>query len=193
MGVDGDDDSGRDDVDDLQHQVNRQITDTERVSQIFTVTRVCRQLYIETALIQYKNNYFHFSSPSGLEAFTKQLTFVQRCAITAISIDEPYVLQRFQTLNDGGSSFNLSLPVPDMRQILPGLRKIFVKPEGVQVLSGATTEDKLIRVIGRLGIGGKGDKGLWIGCFDVLDETAILDDACGFLIKPAEDGTELSP
>ncbi|KAH6864799.1 hypothetical protein BKA58DRAFT_471995 [Alternaria rosae] len=141
---------------------------SQRVSRIFTVGRVCRQIYTETALLQYKTNCFHFDVPAFIDLFTKQLTFDQRRAI-------PRYLHWGWILSPG---------------ILG--RKIYLVPEILEWTDAPTFRDKLVKKARSLCLDVKENAGLWVGVFDVFDETAVLQDAFGFTIKSAADEAEES-
>ncbi|KAI4947475.1 hypothetical protein J4E91_006829 [Alternaria rosae] len=142
-----------------------------RISRFFTVGR-------------YKTNYFHFDVPAFIDLFTKQLTFDQRRAIPAISIGDGYLVQEFW----GDQSF----AAPELRRLFPGLRKIYLVPEILEWIDAPTSRDKLVKVARNLRLDVKESAGLWVGVFDVLDETAVLQDAFGFTIKSAVDEAEES-
>ncbi|KAI4931946.1 uncharacterized protein J4E92_003844 [Alternaria infectoria] len=144
------------------------------VDQILTVTRVCRQLYHETALLQFKTNCFHFNSMDALDLFTEKLASIQLRAITAISIGMGYMY---------GHRFHMtSRPQPHIRVFFSGLKKLFMTAGAMEIFSGATPHARLVTAVDRLSFGGDEGKGLWVGCFCVLDETAVLKDAVGFTI-----------
>ena len=144
------------------------------VDQILTVTRVCRQLYHETALLLFKTNCFHFNSMGALKLFTEKLASDQLRVITTISIGIQYTYEhRF---------YNPSRPQPHIRVLFSGLKKLFMTAGALEIVSGATPHDRLVAAVDRLAFGGDEGKGLWVGCFCVLDETAVLKDAFGFTI-----------
>ncbi|KAI4644337.1 hypothetical protein J4E93_006238 [Alternaria ventricosa] len=146
------------------------------VSRIFTVGYVCRQIYTETALLQYKTNYFHFDTPVFIDLFLMQLTFDQRRAIPAISIGDGYLVQEdwcYQAVTPGS-----------LRQF-SRLRKIYLVPEIMGWTDALTPRDKLVKMARKLRLDVTENAGLWIGLFDVFDETAVLQDAFGITIKSA--------
>ena len=146
------------------------------VSRIFTVGRVCRQIYTETALLQYKTNYFHFKTPIFIDLFIMQLTFEQRRAILAISIGDGYLVQQV---------WCHQFLTPDSLRQFSGLRKIYLVPEIMEWADAPTPRDKLAKVARELGLDVTENAGLWIGLFDIFDETVVLRDAVGFTIKSA--------
>ncbi|KAI4678804.1 uncharacterized protein J4E84_008623 [Alternaria hordeiaustralica] len=146
-----------------------------RVSNIFTVSRVCRQIYTETALLQYKTNYFHFDVPALTELFVKQLTSDQLHAIPAISIGDGYRSQEWF-----GSVCSIT---PELCRLFRGLRKVCLVPEILEWTDAPTPREKLVKVARNLRLDIKENVGLWVGLFDIFDETAVLQDAVGFTIK----------
>jgi len=148
-----------------------------RVSSIFTVSRVCRQIYTETALLQYKTNYFHFDVPAFVDLFIKHLTPEQLHAIPTISIGDGYLIQEIF-----GPVCSITR---ELRQQFTGLSKIYVVPEIMEWTKALTPLDKLIQVARNLRLDIEENAGLWVGVFDVFDETAVLQDAFGITIKSA--------
>jgi len=147
------------------------------VSQSLNVTLVCRQLYFESAPLQFKITSFHFRSLQAFKLFTEVLTSRQRSAIKAISIGHLFLSQT--------RLFSSSRESPQIhpRLSLPGLSKVYLAPDAMRHLRrGATTRDKLVQAIPLLHLDGDEGKGVWIGGFNVFDETAVLNDASGFLI-----------
>ena len=149
----------------------------KRVSQSLTVTLVCRQLYFESAPLLFEINSFNFRSVQAFELFAETLTSRQRSAIKTISISYNYVstTRLFSTSGE--------LPQIHPRLLLPGLSKVYLAPDAIEHLrDGATTREKLVEAMRLLNLGGHEGEGVWIGCFDVFDKTAVLKDAPGFLI-----------
>ena len=149
----------------------RETEEKQRVSQILTITQTCRQVYHETALLQFKSNFFQFNTVDTLGIFTKKITLHQRRAITAISIGELYMfITRRPT------------PKPHMRVLLPGLRKVCLKKNALRYFEAATTHEKLVMAVDALVLGGEEGKEVWIGCFDTRDPNAVLGEAVGLTI-----------
>ena len=151
---------------------------SSRVSSIFTVGRVCRQIYTETALLQYKTNYFHFEVPGFTYVFVKQLTSEQLHAIPAISIGDGYLSQEMF----GSACF----VTPELWRLFRGLRKVCLVPGIMEWTDAPTPREKLVKVAKDLCFDIKENAGLWVGVFDVFDETAVLQDAFGITIKSAD-------
>jgi len=152
-------------------------TGMKRVSQSLTVTLVCRQLYFESAPLQFKITSFHFRTAQAFKLFAEVLTSRQRSAIKAISIGDKFLSQTL------AFSFYREFPQIHPRLSLPGLSEVYLAPDAMRNLrSCATTHDKLGRAIRILHLDGDEGKGVWIGGFNVFDETAVLEDAPGFLI-----------
>ena len=145
--------------------------------QILTITQTCRQVYHETALLQFKSNFFHFNTVHALRIFTEDLTLNQRRAITAISIGELYM---FSTRKPTRKLY--------MRVLLPGLKKVCLKKNTLRYFEAATTHGKLVMAVDALVLGGEEGKGVWIGNFDVRDPNAVLGEAFGFTI-----GSDVAP
>ncbi|KAI4612095.1 hypothetical protein J4E80_007549 [Alternaria sp. BMP 0032] len=149
--------------------------DATHVSSIFTASRVCRQIYTETALLQYKTNYFHFDVPVCIDLFIKHLTSEQLQAIPTISIGDGYLIEEIF-----GPVCSITR---ELRKQFLGLSKIYLVPEIVEWTSAPTPREKLVKVARNLRLDIKENAGLWVGIFDVLDETAVIQDALGVTIE----------
>ncbi|KAI4688442.1 hypothetical protein J4E81_008039 [Alternaria sp. BMP 2799] len=152
----------------------RETREKRRVPQILTITQACRQIYQETALLQFKSNIFHFTSVDALQVFTEDTTLHQRRAITTISVSEQY------TFTVSGSRRPRSLP--HMRVFLPGLKRVCLMKHALRWFGADTTREKLVEAVPGLALGGEEGKGVWIGYFDVRDPNAVLEEAFGITI-----------
>ena len=149
----------------------------EHVSSIFTIARVCRQVSEETALLQYKENVFSFSTELVLLSFSAMLKSAQRNAINTIPIETEYV-EDTVCHRSVYSFLGMSTPMPPFREILPSLNSIFVAPRSLQSVDGETNEQKFFRVHDILDLNAECDIGLLFRCYDVLDATADLKGSC---------------
>lgn len=95
------------------------------VSRILNLTRVCRQMTAETALLPYmKNIYYANDHPveSIISAMIQEWTYAQRTALTEIALDA----FRLERLALGyGSRQLFTLP---FRKPFPALRRVYVRP-----------------------------------------------------------------
>jgi len=166
------------------------VSEAEQVSGIFTLARVCRQVYNETTLLQYKKNVFLFNTELALRSFSAVLKDEQRNAINTISIDFEYVMDKLMMFGGGGmpSLFGFEAPTPAFREMLPGLKTIYISPEHLIMMAGETRKEKFARMVASLDLGGECDIGLGFGCFDVLDASADLKGSWGIRFSPPVDG-----
>lgn len=150
------------------------IEPSERVSRIFTLGLVCRQIRAETASIQYKHNIFHFHNPSAFEVFTWQLSAAQCNAIVQVSIGRVYALNTFLGLSYIAFDPSLDFASSCMLLVmLPKLVHLFIAPSTLRLLEPKSGEDKIGRAMLALGIRkGPKDDGLMVVVQDVLDHAS---------------------
>ena len=161
--------------------------EAERVSSIFTLARVCRQMSTETAHLQYKQNVFRFGTELALRSFSATLKPQQRNAITAISITVEYVMDKLLDAEVALSRFRVKGPTTSFRDMLPGLRTIYFNPRDLMFLAGQDEQEKMLRVVGILDLGCEDDVGLHFRCFDVLNATAGVEDVWGLRFRSLDD------
>ncbi|KAF2251348.1 hypothetical protein BU26DRAFT_592469 [Trematosphaeria pertusa] len=96
------------------------IPGAERVSRIFTLAFVCRQIHSESQLLPYKHNIFHFDTPWSFGSFTKRLSTPQRQAIFSVSVGGDYIIEKilFPRRRAG-------LRPPTVYPIVPNLKRFY--------------------------------------------------------------------
>ena len=153
------------------------VTESGRISQIFTVALVCRQIYNESALLQYSKNIFLFNNEIALGAFAMNLNDEQRTAISAISVDLDFVHDMVVNGTPARQFYGIHTPL--ILDLLPGLKAIYFAPKYLPYFHGETEREKVATVIEALEFGGQADLGLCFWCFDILDARADVNTAWG--------------
>ncbi|KAF2123198.1 hypothetical protein BDV96DRAFT_639740 [Lophiotrema nucula] len=133
----------------------------ERVSTLFTIGRVCRQIRAETRLIQYKGNIFHFDTIVSFSAFMKSLSLEKRNLITSVAIDPTFVF-------DMHLSLGFTPPAAEFRVLLPKLISIYINPSLLDMVNKPTDRDKILFAMAILDLGAERDRGLKFVLYDIL-------------------------
>lgn len=172
----------------------KRFTDAERVSNIFSLACVCRQIYDETKLLQYKKNIFMFSTEFALRTFSSALKDEQRNAISTISIDFEYVFDKLTMYGGGGlpSLFGFEIPTPSFRELLLGKNTVCIAADHIHFMAGNTLQEENARVIVILDLGATCDIDLAFGCYNVLDENADVRRAWSVKFRASTDAGDMS-